>query len=75
MERRCLITADEDFAQIIHYPPAEFPGIVVLRHPRPSLRQLDELIRQVAAVATAEPLAGRLWIVEPGRIRIYDPGD
>lgn len=29
--------------------------------------------RQLAAASTREPLAGRLWIVEPGRIRIHEP--
>jgi predicted nuclease of predicted toxin-antitoxin system len=37
-ESRCLITADEGFAQILRYPPDAYAGIIVLRHPRPTLR-------------------------------------
>ena len=30
-ERRALITLDTDFADICAYPPAQFPGLIVLR--------------------------------------------
>jgi predicted nuclease of predicted toxin-antitoxin system len=30
-EQRALITLDLDFSNILAYPPAEYPGIVVLR--------------------------------------------
>lgn len=36
-EGRCLITADQDFAQIVDYPPEKYAGLIVLRHPRPTL--------------------------------------
>jgi predicted nuclease of predicted toxin-antitoxin system len=71
-ESRCLITADEDFAQILRYPPEAYAGIIVLRHPRPSLRGFEELVRQVMSAVKNEALRGRLWIVEPGRIRIHE---
>jgi len=71
-ESRCLITADEDFAQILSYPPEEYAGIVVLWHPRPTLQRLEQLVRQVVIALKNETLAGRLWIVEPGRIRIHE---
>ncbi|MCC6763163.1 MAG: DUF5615 family PIN-like protein [Deltaproteobacteria bacterium] len=74
-ESRCLITADEDFAQIIRYPPALYSGLVVLRHPRPSLRRLRDLLRQVVSAVEMESPQGKLWIVEPGRIRIHDPAE
>ena len=69
--RFSFITADQDFAQILDYPPERYPGLIVLRHPRPTLRRVLELIRQIADAAGREPLTGRLWIVEPGRIRIH----
>jgi predicted nuclease of predicted toxin-antitoxin system len=37
-ESRVLVTLDMDFADIRNYPPAEFPGLIVLR-----LRQQDKL--------------------------------
>ena len=37
------------------------------------------MIRAILAAAlpdlTARSLAGKLWIVEPGRIRLYDPDE
>ena len=65
-------TADEDFAQILSYPPAEYAGIVVLWHPRPTLQRLEQLVRQVVIALKSETPVGRLWIVEPGRIRIHE---
>ena len=45
----CLITVDLGFAQILEYPPNQYPGIIILRHPAPSLYGMKQLIRQVAA--------------------------
>lgn len=67
----CLITADLDFAQILDYPPEKYAGLVVLRHPHPTLAKMLELVRQVAVTLPRESPVGRLWIVEPGRIRIH----
>ena len=71
--RLCLITADLDFSQTLNYPPENYAGIVVLRHPRPTLAGMKDLVRQVAAAVTQESPVGQLWIVEPGRIRIHWP--
>lgn len=68
----CLITADVDFAQTIEYPPHKFAGLIVLRHPKPTLSGLLGLIRQVAAATEQESPVGKLWIIEPGRIRIHE---
>jgi predicted nuclease of predicted toxin-antitoxin system len=72
-EGRCLITADLDFAQLLDFPPENFSGIIVLRHPRPTLAGMQALIEQVVLAVAKESLSGRLWIVEPGRIRIHLP--
>ena len=72
-EERCLVTVDLDFAQILHYPPEQYVGIIVLRHPRPTLTGMTSLIRQIVATLSSESPVGRLWIVEPGRIRIHEP--
>ena len=70
-ENRCLITADLDFAQILDYPPAKYSGLIILRHTHPSLAGMQSLIRQIAVAVTSESPVGRLWIVEPGRVRIH----
>jgi predicted nuclease of predicted toxin-antitoxin system len=69
----CLITVDLDFSQIVNYPPEKYAGIIVLRHPRPTLTGMRDLVRQVAVAVNQESPAGQLWIVEPGRIRIHWP--
>lgn len=72
-EGRCIITADDDFAQIVDYPPDEYNGIIVLRHPHPNLSRMTALLKQVIKLAEKESPVGRLWIVEPGRVRIHEP--
>ena len=71
-EGKVLITADLGFGQIIDYPPDRYPGLVVLRHPHPTLSGMEYLLRQVVAAIQTESPVGRLWIVEPGRIRVHD---
>ncbi len=68
----CLLTLDVDFAQTTTYPPTEYPGIIVLRHPKPTLNGMLALVGQVATMLKRESPRGRLWIVEPGRVRIHE---
>ena len=70
LEGRILVTLDMDFSDIRNYPPAEFPGLVVLR-----LRQQDKpyvlnVVMRLMQVLSQEPIEGHLWIVEENRIRI-----
>ena len=67
---RVLFTLDLDFADIRAYPPSEYVGIVVLRPREPSRRQALELVSRVLPVLSAEWTEHRLWIVEPGRVRV-----
>jgi len=67
----CLITADMGFAQPLRYPPAKYHGLIILRHPKPSLSRMYGLIQQVVEALRGDTPAGRLWVVEPGRIRIF----
>jgi predicted nuclease of predicted toxin-antitoxin system len=69
-EARVLFTLDLDFADIRAYPPSEYVGIVVLRPVEPSRRQALELVGRVLPVLSEEWTEHRLWIVEPGRVRI-----
>jgi predicted nuclease of predicted toxin-antitoxin system len=72
---RTLITLDLDFASPFRFPPEGTEGIVVIRPPRPVLPAVKATLQSVLAELTAKSLAGVLWIVEPGRIRVYDPHD
>ena len=72
-ERRCLISLDLDFADVLRFPPHNSSGIVVLRPPRKaSLALLTGLVRSLLASLQTASIAGRLWVVEAGRIRVYE---
>jgi len=71
-EKRCLVTLDLDFANVLRFPPSRTAGIVVLRVPKnPSLATLTQLVRQFLQALSQEPVSGRLWVVEMGRIRVH----
>ena len=72
-EADCLVTLDMDFANVVAFPPQDSNGILVLRHPRPTTREVNPLVSQLAAVLTDREPTGSLWIVEPGRLRIHEP--
>ena len=71
-EELVLITLDTDFSDIRVYPPEEFSGLIVLRLRQQDKTHVLELIPRLIPMFSAEPLAGRLWIVEEERVRIRD---
>ena len=71
-EGRCLVTLDLDFANPLVFLPSQYAGIAVLRlPPRPSQEDILALVQTLANALENDPIAQKLWIVEPGRIRIY----
>ncbi len=75
-EQRCLVTLDVDFANVLVFPPRRYSGIAVLR--LPSRPRSSDLLAACSTLITAlcrDNISGRLWIVEPGRIREYEPDD
>lgn len=73
-EARALVTLDLDFANPLRFPPGSHAGIAVLRLPRRAGPQdLLGLLDTLIDALRTEDLARQLWIVEPGRIREYDP--
>jgi predicted nuclease of predicted toxin-antitoxin system len=72
-EERVLVTLDRDFGEVLRFPPANTPGIVILNcRGRASPAFIHALIEDLVALLKLEPLDGRLWIVEAGRVRIHD---
>ena len=69
-EDRVLITLDLDFSDIRQYPPASHRGIWVLRPETQSIQNTLSVLKGALALVPDEPTANRLWIVEPGRVRI-----
>ncbi len=74
-EDRCLVTLDLEFGNPLRYRAADFPGIAILRLPAKASRgHLDRAIRTLIG-ALQPTIARHLWIVEVGRIRIYQDPD
>lgn len=71
-EDRVLVTLDLDFADVRAYPPAIHRGIWVLRPDAQSIERTLSVLRGAIGLVDDEPIASRLWIVEPGRVRIRD---
>lgn len=69
-EQRALVTLDSDFSNILAYTPSEFTGIVVLRLTDQTHATVEAAIQRMLVLLAEEPIAGMLWIVEEGRIRI-----
>ena len=69
-EGRAVVTLDLDFSDIRVYPPSEYAGIVVLRPSVQTITNIRRLVGQVIALLPTEPLAGHLWIVDEGQVRI-----
>ena len=75
-EARALVTMDLDFANPIHFRPSQYPGIAVLRLPkRASADDLLAAVRTLSEGLKHSSLAGKLWIVEIGRIREFNEED
>ncbi len=71
-ESRVLITLDLDFSDIRLYPPASHKGIWVLRPHTQSIDSMLTLLKGALGVLGTEQTESRLWVVEPGQIRIRE---
>lgn len=69
-EGRALLTLDLDFSDIRAFQPSDYAGIIVLRPSVQTITNVRRLVGQVIALLSTEPLAGHLWIVDEGQIRI-----
>lgn len=76
-EGRSLVTLDLDFANPLRFKPSEYPGIAVLRlPPRTGMQDLTDALLTLAAALRRTPIQeGKLWVVQRGRIREYQPED
>jgi predicted nuclease of predicted toxin-antitoxin system len=74
-QQLALITADQDFGNVLAFPPADYFGLVVIRPPDGArtavvLSLVEEFLKDAQVMAN---LTGRLVIVEPGRMRCRPP--
>lgn len=73
-DERGIVTLDLDFANPFRFPPSEHHGIAVLRaSARMSEEVLHHLLATFSGALKTQPFEGSLWIVEEGRVRIYEP--
>lgn len=73
-ERRSLVTLDLDFGNPFIFKPSDYAGIAVLRlPPRPEPEDLFDAVRTLIGGLERENMEGKLWIVQRGRIREYEP--
>ena len=73
-EGRCLITLDLEFGNPLLFNPTRYAGIVVVRlPPRSSLQDLVQGMETLVRGLGDAGLAGKLWIIDRGRIREYQP--
>lgn len=71
-EGRCLVTLDLDFGNPLNFPPKKYAGIAVLRLPnKPALQDLLDAMRTLNAGIARKNIEGQLWVIQPGRIRVY----
>ena len=73
-EGRCLVTLDLDFANPLLFKPGVTSGIAVIRLPgKPNHEDLVRASRTLIAGMERADVTGRLWIIQPGRLREYSP--
>ena len=71
-EERVLVALDLEFGNPLRFKPSEYAGIIVLRLPsRPAMSDLIDAIKTLIGGLEREKIKGRLWIVQRGRIRIF----
>jgi hypothetical protein len=67
------VTTDHDFGNVLVYPPSRTAGIALLNPPGTVSRALLRALVEALLVALEQrSIRGKLWIVEPSRIREHE---
>ena len=73
-EKRCLVTLDLEFGNPLVFRPEDYSGIALLRlPPSPTPHDLFDAVNTLIAGLARKKIEGRLWIIQRGRIREYQP--
>ncbi len=70
-EGRILLSFDLDFSNIQMFPPAHHAGLIVLRLRSKGRKAVRKVLEKVLNYLDAEPVTGRLWVVDEQRIRVH----
>jgi predicted nuclease of predicted toxin-antitoxin system len=73
--RLAILTVDRDFGNVLAFPPADYFGLVTIRPPNGAttavlIHLAEQLLHDANVMAN---LAGRVVVVQPGRIRCRPP--
>ena len=69
-ERRWLVTADKEFADLRRYPPGSHAGLLLLRAAEEGLDHYLNLAETALRRMKLEELIGAVVVVSPRRIRV-----
>ncbi len=69
-ENRILVTLDQDFGNIIVYPPEKYPGIIVLKVHPSSISQTTYLLKKVITRVTEKEIKQALVVMDKNKFRI-----
>lgn len=69
-EDRILITRDHDFLNILLYPPAQAPGIIVVKVQRLTAKAINALLLDFLSRVPEPQIKNALIVLEPHRYRV-----
>lgn len=73
-QERCLVSLDREFGNPLLFRPSDYHGIATIRlPPQATPGALADGVRTLIEGLNRNEIAGRLWTVQPGRIREYEP--
>lgn len=66
-----LLTSDFGFSNILHYPPKNHQGVVIVHFPNEMTTETvnQEIMKQLREFQNEDDFRGRLIILEPGKVR------
>jgi predicted nuclease of predicted toxin-antitoxin system len=71
-EARILVTLDRDFGRLVRFPSTQSAGVVILETgSKITVDAINARLREFLMLCKAHSPLGRLWIVEPGRVRMH----
>jgi predicted nuclease of predicted toxin-antitoxin system len=68
-EKRVLLTEDKDFGQLVYADQRATAGVVFLRFPAATRKQIAHDVLQLVR-RSGQRLAGRFVVLQPGRVRL-----
>jgi predicted nuclease of predicted toxin-antitoxin system len=69
-EDRIVITRDHDFLNILLYPPAQTPGIIVVKVQRLTAKAINALLLDLLSRVSEPQIKNALVVLEPHRYRV-----